>query len=201
MNKQKITTTVKRLNGDLFTVEHIPDSKDYGLKRAIQDIIPEFYTECQILTYPDPENKQFVYVMVDTIENAVTIELKHEYNIIVHDQFEKKKYKCSNVNLYWSSIYEQSKHGYGISIIYHPQKGLTSNCMMEDEYTESFNDGENEEEYQRSYFVRNERKMENIWFPTFRQLLSHLDLKNTPQIYSSDDFLDRVDQAFESFTI
>ena len=83
---QKISTLVKTLNGDLFTVDHYNSEyvpPEYNLKMAINHARPEFYNECQVLTYPDPEDKRFVYVFVDDVNNAISIELEEEYKLFV----------------------------------------------------------------------------------------------------------------------
>lgn len=213
----QITTLVKLLNGDLFTVDHHPGAGESGLKDAIQRARPELFSECQILSYPDPEDKRFVFVGIDTVTNAVSIELNREHVVIVHenpsritnfdiddfvDYVENSSYpfnlRCSNINLYWKSIHENMKRSYTLSIIYHPQKGLTSDQMMYPDYVEYFNGGENEDEYQK-WFVPKDNNEKKTWFPTFRGLLSALDVKNKPSIYSSEEFLDKVEEAFRAF--
>lgn len=217
---QKLTTLVKLLNGDLFTVDHHPGAGESGLKDAIQGARPELFSECQILSYPDTEDKRFVFVGMDTVTNAVSIELNHEYVVIVHenpsritnfdiddfvDYVENSSYpfnlRCSNINLYWKSIHDHKniKRCYNISIFYHPQKGLSSDCMMHPDYVQYFNGGENEDEYQK-WFVPKETDEKKIWFSTFRDLLVALNLKNKPAIYSCEDFLDKVEEAFRRYS-
>lgn len=222
MNNQKLTTLVKLLNGDLFTVDHHPGSGESGLKNAIQGARPELFSECQILTYPDPEDKRFVFVGMDTVTNAVSIELLPEHVVIVHDKpsriinFDISNFmeyanifkqsptnyscniKCFNIILYWKSIYDTYKHSYTISIFYHPQKGFTSDDMMHDDYVEVYDGGRFGNEYQK-WFVPKEANEKKIWFPTFRSLLDALHLKNKPAIYSSEDFLDKVEDAFRAY--
>ena len=50
-------TTIKMLNGDIFTVEHNPNYGETSLKESINKYNKEFYSECQIICYQDPDKK------------------------------------------------------------------------------------------------------------------------------------------------
>ena len=51
-----IQTTIKMFNGDMFTVKHNPGER--ALKESINKYNKELYNECQIICYPDSEDKK-----------------------------------------------------------------------------------------------------------------------------------------------
>lgn len=169
MSDQKLTTVVKLLNGDLFELEHYKDQ----LKEAIEHKIPELYKECQVLCYPEEDNKEFVLVMADTVSNAIRVDLQYVTHFYMHDRSDTfygkvVPTKCAKMLVHWHSIHDldRRKYSYHLPIMCHPKKGLA---------IFNYNYGSDQ-----------------TWFATFRDLVSSLDDK--PSIWASEDFVDKLEQ-------
>lgn len=223
-----IRTTVKTLTGDVFSVEHHSGALEQGLRDAINRTIPEFYSECQKIIYPEGGDNTECYVIVDTVKDTVDVEMdispipvylntKRErmenydinefldyvvnkipftlsYNVDTYEESPIHNIiKCKQINIYWTSKNVSGKTG-GVSFIYHPSYGFSSTELMHDRFIEnnSF-----------LFLVPNSKKYPEYWFPTFTALKNFIEekgIRRFPYIFSSEDFIDKIREKFETMT-
>lgn len=211
-----IQTTVKLLNGELLTVEHMPSM--ICLKQAIQKVYPEMYEECQVITPYNTENNMYI-LTVDTVENAITIQLEKSMDVVINTHPHRiQNYDVNELIHYIDNYhfsYEHIIHAHLVSIgcksihnklgigyffhpIFHPNKGFTSSYMMHYPDIETITgDGIRED-----WYVPKEEDETKIWFPTFRALFDVLKTQQTfpfPEIYHNEVFLDKVEEAFREY--
>ena len=84
-----IRTIVKTLTGDIFSIEHHRGALEQGLKDAINRVIPEFYSECQKIIYPEGGDKSECYVIVDTVKDTVGVEISDDNSTLIFEDEEQ----------------------------------------------------------------------------------------------------------------
>lgn len=225
---KNVKVIVKTLT-DMFEVEYFQGAGICGLKSAINALYPSYYSECQIIApvnFEKVEEYSFYkandgdvfFLTLDTVTNCVHVQLPFElvYHIVkMSDAL--KKIKCNQYNegkfidllynqnyptniraklynLRWKSSYDEGTHGF-ISIIYHPSYGVTVDRFLKDMYTTYEEDSD-----AISYWGIYDK--DNIWFPTFRELLQSDVRKDIrfPLIFFNDDFIDMIDHKIREIT-
>lgn len=191
-----IRTRVKTLTGDIFTVEHHPGALEYGLKDAINNYCPKFYSECQNIVYENNNKKDECYLILDTVNDVIQVELEtdvHEMIILNNKDIRGNHYEESTkyntitaklVNIRWfNKVKNDGKRG-GVDFIFHPYYGFTSMELMIFPYRDD-------------YVVPNLIKYKQIWFSTFQELMLFLtenEIRKFPRIFSSEDFLIKIQE-------
>lgn len=215
---QKIKKTAKCLNGDIIEVEFHKGCGERGLKDAINSVRPDMYSECQQIIYDD-ENKDYVYVLMDTVENCIKVDVEISNDVLINtsidrinnynvDEFSRyidsidniednsENIKAKNISIYWSSPYDIGRTSYTLYLIYNREKGLTTLDFMHSDILETYF-------YENGSYklcistVPKYKEEERVWFFTFKDLKESIYIKRFPSIFSSDSFIDKVQEKID----
>jgi len=220
-----IRTTVKTLTGDVFSVEHHSGALEQGLRDAINRSIPEFYSECQKIIYPEGGDKKECYVIVDTVKDTIDVEIDTS-PIPVYLNTNKQRMENYDLNefldyvdnrlpftlSYDADIYEES-----------PIHNIIKCKMLNVHWTSKNKSGKMggvsfiyHPEYGFSsiqlmhdrfvennsfwFLVPNSKKYPDYWFPTFTALKNFMyenRIRIFPYIFSSEDFMNKIKSVCE----
>ncbi len=116
-----------------------------------------------------------------------------------HLQYKKEENTfCQSVHIGIRN--EEKKYtSFVFSVMFHPSKGFTHSYLMKTEcieYVDNF-EGEDEDEPKvERHDWEVPISLENVWFPTFRQLVDFLKADcQFPTLVYEDTFIDHVDKA------
>lgn len=95
--------------------------------------------------------------------------------------------KAKLIHIRWlNKVKNEGKRG-GVDFIFHPYYGFTDMRLMNSPYLDA----------SKYYFVVPNLKYTQIWFSTFRELMSFLSenkIRKFPHIFSSEDFLIKLQE-------
>ena len=135
---------------------------------------------------------------MDTVQHCIQILLNKISDVYICNA-PKPSVKCLYVGISYKSSNTPDILSYGfMSVLYEKQRGFTYLPNINDKYIERELYDEMTDSWITNFFIEQKEDKEIEWYSTFKELKNNVKL-NYPNIYSSEDFLDKIDQTFMNY--